>query len=90
MLLATFRAGYPEFNGASDIFVQEYLDRAAKHLSSQVCGNLYDEAHGALAAHKMALSPFGQNAKLSGEGVSTYYIHYLQVIRTVTSGYRVI
>jgi hypothetical protein len=73
VILAAFRARFPEFESAGDTFAQAVLDEAATELDATEIGDAYDAAHGLLAAHKMAISPFGVAARmLNDEGKSTY------------------
>jgi hypothetical protein len=51
-------------------------------------GNQTDEAIGYMAAHLLALSPFGQQARLSEPGkVTTYMQHWLDIARYKSVGY---
>lgn len=73
MTLVQFRARFPEFETALDPFVQAALDGAASETSAGELGTAYDEAHGLLAAHKLAMSPYGQSARLiNDDGRTTY------------------
>lgn len=72
MDLAGFRARFPEFRTAPDAVVTAALTAAAGETSTDF-GDSYDEAHGLLAAHKLAISPFGQSARMvSDKGETTY------------------
>jgi hypothetical protein len=71
--LAMFRAMMPEFNNVSDILVTSMMGAASLELDPTVWGQLgqvggplvkSDVAHIYLSAHKLAMSPFGQNAKM--------------------------
>lgn len=73
MDLAAFRLRFPEFSTAEDEFVQAFLDAAAKETSAAEFGEAYDEAHGLLAAHKMAISPLGQSARILNDQGRTSY-----------------
>jgi hypothetical protein len=71
--LAGFRARFPEFKTALDPLVQSVLDAAALETNVEELGNAFDEAHGLLAAHKLAISPFGQSARMvNKDGMTTY------------------
>lgn len=74
MLLAAFRNRFPEFQTASDSLVQACLDVSALETSSESLGLNYDEAHGLLAAHKLAVSPFGGMARLEKSTKTTYEV----------------
>jgi hypothetical protein len=93
--LATFRVRFPEFVGASDGFVQAYLDQATLRCGSAVWGSKLDDGIMYLAAHLMAVSPWGNSAKLvsspddKGYQRTTYGLEYWTLVRAVSSGYRV-
>lgn len=72
MTLANFRIRFPEFTTAGDTLVQACLDASALETSSESLGLSYDEAHGLLAAHKLACSPFGGMARLEKSNKTTY------------------
>jgi hypothetical protein len=73
------------------------LSDALLHIDINVYGkvdsgtfNHADEAQGYLAAHKLALSPYGQAARLSDKTDDTLYMRHFKAIRSaVTSGLRV-
>jgi hypothetical protein len=44
--------------------VQACLDAAASELNAAELGTSYDEIHGLLAAHKIALGPYGTAARM--------------------------
>lgn len=80
-----FRARFPEFANLPDATIQDAIDRGAAQADATVFGTLVDEATGYLAAHFLALSPFGQQARLTAvDGKTTYMTHYmrLQVMKT--------
>jgi hypothetical protein len=82
MNLATFRVQYPEFKSALDPFVQAFLDAAAREINPTELGEAYDNAHGLLTAHKLAISPFGKQARMVNEdGRTTYENEYDAVLR---------
>ena len=81
MLLAAFRVRFPEFEEGSDPLVQACLDEAATELNATEIGDPYDAAHGLLAAHKLAISPYGRAARmLNDEGKSTYEVEFSNVM----------
>lgn len=81
MILAAFRSRFPEFEEGSDGIVQACLDAAATELNATEIGASFDEAHGLLAAHKLAISPFGRAARmLNDEGKSTYEVEFQNVL----------
>lgn len=85
--LASFRVHFPEFDGASDSLVQAKLDEAALALDERVFGARFDEAVRYSAAHRLALSPFGQNARMvAKDGSTTYGTQLDNVCRACAGG----
>lgn len=73
MDLATFRTLFPEFTNAPDVFVSAWLAETLPEIDPTIWGTDADSGHGLLTAHRMAVSPFGRNSRLSSEkGESTY------------------
>lgn len=102
--LAMFRSQFPEMNNVSDVLVATMLAAAFLEIDVSVWGayglteapmTKTDQAQMYLAAHKLAVSPFGQNAKTvfdpkrTGYARTTYGAEYLLLQRSVTSGFRV-
>lgn len=82
--------------------VQAELDAAALQIDTAIWGayatlptststmTKADDGQRYLAAHKLALSPFGQAARLvAKDGGTTYLTHYKKLQRQVSSGHRV-
>lgn len=93
MTPAQFRTRFPEFVSASNEMVSAYLTSAALEMNEDIWGDRYDEGQAYLAAHKMALSPSGQAAKMVPQNNVTstvYWTHYMRLVRIVTGGYRVV
>lgn len=90
MNLAAFKVQFPELRSAGDPLLQAFLDAALLEIDLEIWGNLADQGQGYLAAHKLTLSPWGQNARLSTDGVTTYQVHYENMRRMVAVGFRVI
>lgn len=67
MTVVSFLARYPEFSEdrAPTDLVQDALDRAARAVSGEDWGSQLDDARGEYAAHLLAVSPWGQQARLS-------------------------
>ena len=87
MNLAQFRTQFPELRTAPDDFVQSYLDAAATMVSSAVVGTRYDTLHGLKAAHLIAISPAGVNARLvAKDGTTTYSVAFLQTAQSKVAG----
>lgn len=81
MNLAAFQARFPEFRTADPAMVQVVLDEAATELNAAEIGAAFDAAHGQLAAHKLAISPFGRAARMLNEkGESTYQAHFADIM----------
>jgi hypothetical protein len=98
------RAQFPEANGVSDVLVASMLAAAALEIDQSVWGALgvagglmtkADQGQMYLAMHKLAISPFGKNAKMeinpkkNGYERTTYGGEFLLLQRSVTSGFRV-
>lgn len=61
---ATFKARWAEFAPTADALVDAALAEAAEGCDERVLGAKYDHAVGLLAAHKLAVSPSGQQSRL--------------------------
>lgn len=73
---AAFLARYPEFAPAGDL-VDTVLAEQLKAIDPTVFGDSFDDAHGALTAHALWLSPFGITLRLdSDDAESKYLAHY--------------
>lgn len=87
---AAFKSMFPEFGKSTDAYIQSWLDLANRHIGRTVWGAKADDGQLFLAAHLMATSPSGQNAKLSkADGTSTYGHQFNRLKNEVTGGYRV-
>lgn len=92
MLLSTWRVQFPEFDAVSDPMAQAYLDAAALEVDLAVWGPKADQGIFYLAAHKLALSPYGQAARLAarastkGTATTTYFEHFTNLVSQVTIG----
>jgi hypothetical protein len=95
MTLATWRISFPEFRGVPDVQVQAFLDAASLEIDTQIWGPTADQGQAYLTAHRLAASPFGQNAKMLtsplavGYKRTTYGQTYLELQIQASSGYRV-
>jgi hypothetical protein len=92
--LPTFKAQFPEFvsqSSARDPFLQSFLNAAALEIDPVVWGNMTDQGIYYLAAHKLAISPSGNSAKLipktSGYQSTTYGQEWELMLSKVASGY---
>lgn len=80
----TFITLQPEFADTDVTLVNAELTSAALLVDSTVWGSLADTGIRYLTAHRLALSPFGQAARLvSKNGTTTYWTHYKTLQRTV-------
>lgn len=70
---STFKARWEEFSPQTDALVLAALAEATAELDERVFDASFDHAVGLLAAHKLAVSPFGQMARLVAEDGSTTY-----------------
>lgn len=88
--LSSFRTRFPEFNPGADALVESCLAEALLSTPADVWGDKADAAQGLLAAHLLALSPFGRTAKLSSvKGESTYGTQRKAMARALALGCRV-
>lgn len=87
---ASFIVMFPEFSNSNVEMVEAHLASAALEIDSEVWGDKADVGTMYLAAHRLSLSPYGNNAEMvSKGGVTTYQVHYQALQRQVSSGYRV-
>lgn len=87
----SFRESFPEFRSASLELIKAKIDEAALQVDAVVWEGKTDLGVKYTAAHLLALSPFGRQAKLvSKDGTTTYQTHRDDLISQVTSGFRVI
>src|ERR1700680_2861649 len=102
--LPMIRAQFPEANGVPDVLVASMLAAAALEIDQNVWGPLgqpggnmtpADQGQMYLAMHKLAISPFGQNAKMIVNGKKVGYARtsygeeFKLLMRGRTSGFRV-
>jgi hypothetical protein len=96
LTLEAFLTRFPEFKSADTALVMANLNDAALMIDSGVWGVQAAVGHGFLTAHRLALSPFGQQARLvlsdkkGGAPKTTYKAHYDELCRIVGSGFRVL
>ena len=84
MTLTTFRGRFPEFKACPDVQVQDAIDQATVETGS-VFGKNQDKALGLMAAHTLAMSPFGQQARLSAADGNTTYMKQWRRLRTLAT-----
>ncbi len=83
---------FPFFSSADAAQVQVELTNAARMVNTAQFAEQRDDAIGLLAAHRMALHPGGENARLkSKDGISrtTYGDQYQAMLMNVVPGDRV-
>lgn len=89
-----FIAQFPEFDECPADFIQPFLDDAEECIDRTIWGETKgDIGQKYLAAHMIALSPFGQQARLvtdKNPKTTTYGQHYNAIKMKVASGCRVI
>lgn len=74
--VATFVAGYPEFEEVADLrpaLIQRCLDDAKHYVSQAAFKNRYQAAVFAKAAHLLAMTPYGEEARLKGSKTESCY-----------------
>lgn len=99
--IADFRTRLPEFDGVDDSLISAALADAALEIAPLKWGafsvsgvqNLADLGQIYLAAANLAISPWGQNARMAvkvagGQWSSVYETRYRRLQRYVTMGYR--
>lgn len=85
-----FLARFPEFEPAPPAMIGAAIAEAKRGVDADVWREKTDDGVRWLAAHLLAISPFGQQARLvSKEGSSTYGEHHKMLVKSVTPGYRV-
>lgn len=94
----TFRAAFPEFKGdavAGTVvpvaFLQRCLDEAEREIDANVWGEDALTGHGYLTAHKLALSPYGRDARLkTDDRKTTYLTEFERLERIVGTAHRLV
>ncbi len=93
---ATFIIQFPEFADTLETLVEAILAGAELEIDREVWGAKGDQGQMYLAAHKLALSPFGNNAQMiltpqapGAHGQTVFGTHYDSLVRQVSSGFRV-
>lgn len=89
---AAFLVRHPEFANVDADLVASALTRAEDEIDATVWGDLTDEGHALLAAHKLAMTPAGQDAHLRAGGganqTSIYWQQYEDLRQRVGTAYR--
>jgi hypothetical protein len=91
LALSDFLARFPEFSRTDTTLIASALNDAALVIDPSVWGSFAGQGHGYLCAHRLALSPFGQQARLvTKSGSTTYWEHYEALMNVVGSGFRLL
>jgi len=70
--------------------VREAIAEATLEVDAEVWGDKTDTGVRWLAAHKLAITPWGQQARMvSKDGSTTYGKEHARLMRSVTPGFRV-
>jgi hypothetical protein len=92
--IASLRAAREEFTNSPDAAVQAAIDDAVTEVDERVFGEKADQAVSLLAAHKLAISPFGTQARLNPKaqgggphGATTYGVEYDALVRLCGGGF---
>ncbi len=87
----SFLAGFPEFRPAEKALIDVMIAKAVLQVDAGVWGPKADLGVELLTAHLLAISPFGQNARMvSKTGTTTYQTRFKEMVKQVTPGFRVI
>lgn len=93
----TLRAQRPEFAPTADAVVQAAIDDAVTEVDERVFGEKANQAVSLLAAHKLAISPHGRQARLDPKaqgdgphGSTTYGVEYDALVRQCGGGFWVV
>lgn len=82
----TFKARWTEFAPTEDARVVAVLTAAARRCAPSVFGADTDEAVGLYAAHLLATSPHGMQARQEGDDTTTYYAEWARLARQRAGG----
>ena len=86
-----FRVRFPEFADLADSLVTAKIGEAQRRCDAGLWGSKYQDGVFYLAAHLLAISPFGQDARLSQANNETvYYSEHKRLQSMVATGARVI
>jgi hypothetical protein len=75
MSLVRFLKRFPEFDdkGIEHSLIEMAIAEAQSEMNKKYWGELFDEGSHFLAAHKLAISPMGENCRLDGNQEKTIY-----------------
>ena len=85
MNLTAFRARFPEFRTATDVFVQSVLDEATRFVAPETFLDLTDDAIGYWAAHLISTSPMGISQRLDDDKTETTYLKNYRALLKATA-----
>lgn len=87
----TFREHFPEFEPATPEMVRSAIAKAVTRVDPAVFRDKTDEGVELKAAHILASTQFGKQARLiSKEGRTVYGIQFKELVQEVAAGYRVV
>ena len=93
MTRAEFLIQFPEFQGVDDAQIDAFLAAALLEIDLEIWEEKADQGQGYLAAHKLALSPWGNAAEMvvknianTRHGNTTYGVHYDGLVLQVGIG----
>jgi hypothetical protein len=93
---ATFIVQFPEFATTKATVVDAMLAAAELEIDREVWNEKGDQGQAYLAAHKLALSPYGNAAQMvftqpkpGAHGDTAYGVHFDSLVMQVASGFRV-
>ena len=88
--LDSFLARFPEFEPATEPMIRSAIAEAINNVDASVFKTKTDEGVRWKAAHLLAISPWGQQARMvSKDGSTTYGMQFHKLARSVTPGFRV-
>ena len=91
MDVAEFLLRFPVFEGTPPTLIDAKLAEATRGVDAEVFGDKTEDAIGYKTAHLLAIEPFGQTARLEADdGETTYSKRFHKLVKSVTSGFRVI
>lgn len=89
--VSDFLARFPEFGQTDLSLITATLNDAALQVDTNVFTRFSGTYHGYLTAHMLALSPFGQGARLvAKDGTTTYQTHMKRIVQMCAGGFRVL
>lgn len=87
----TILDNHPEFFGCPEIMIQTAIDDAIVRVDPNMYLKTVDQAVRLLACHHLALSPYGQQARLvSADGTTTYKLQFNELRGEAAIGFRVV